>query len=61
MNSSVRYEICLNGTRVCVCVTFDTQQQAEREAAIIRRRVSKHNNVQVFRVHSVLCDGNDEL
>ena len=60
MNESTRYEIRLNGTQVCGWEKYTTQDQAERQAAIIRRRVTK-DLVQVFQVHSVLCDGDSEL
>jgi len=61
MNEETRYEICLNGTRVRGWVQYKTQHDAEREAAIIRRRVAEQDLVQVFKVHSVLCDGDWEL
>ena len=61
MNESTRYEIRLNGTVVGAWKDHDTMQHAEREAAIIRRRVPKQDLVQVFQVHSVLCDGDSEL
>jgi hypothetical protein len=61
VNESTRYEIRLNGTQVCGWEKYTTQDQAERQAAIIRRRVTKQDLVQVFQVHSVLCDGDWEL
>ena len=61
MIESTLYEIRLNGTIIRSYKEYDTQEGAEREAAIIRRGVPKRDNVQVFKVHTVLCDGDWEL
>ena len=61
MNESTRYEIRLNGTVVGAWKDHDTMQHAEREAAIIRRRVPKQDLVQVFKVTAELCDSDADL
>jgi hypothetical protein len=61
VNESTRYEIRLNGTVVGAWKDHDTMQHAEREAAIIRRRVPKQDLVQVFKVTAELCDSDADL